>query len=332
MKEMYIMRDILICLDGSAISKQAIPYALAIAHAFKAKITLLHVLEYSVNNIKTPVDPFLWALQKQEIEIYLDDIMSNFPANTNLVTSHIVEGKAAEEISHWIKKHPVDLVVLCSHGANGYSQWPLASNSQKLLFGSKVSTLLVPAKEHQYHQEQPLHCKKILVPLDGSVWAESVLPVALSIAKEQQAEILLAHVIPESGLTHIMPFNNDEIALENSIQRHNEQVAANYLEQVRKQLSSLTTLDISSILIPKHGVCDELLQVVAQDDIDMVIMNAHGRSARAGRYHGNIAMDFLANSKVPVLLVRGITPQDDLLRPGNTYQSELEGRYPQRAY
>ena len=140
------MQHILVCLDCSELSKQVIPYAVSLARAFGAKITVLHVLEKPFSNTCTAMDCFEWEMQKNEATRYLNAIKSDIGNCDVLVTTELMEGRPAEQIDFWINTHSVDITVLCSHGSSGKSQWALASTTQKLITGTSSAILLIPVK------------------------------------------------------------------------------------------------------------------------------------------------------------------------------------------
>src|SRR3546814_15560227 len=59
--------------------------------------------------------------------------------------------------------------------------------------------------------------QRILVPLDGSRWAESVLPLAARIARAANAEILLAHVVPAPEMIEARPLEMEDKELRQSL-------------------------------------------------------------------------------------------------------------------
>ena len=212
------MQHILVCLDFSELSKQVIPFAVALAKGFGAKITVLHVIEKPNLDPHVIMDVFEWEMQKNEAKYYLTTVKTEISKYGVLVATEIIEGQPAEQIYHWINHHNVDLTVLCSHGSNGQTQWPLASTAQKLIAGTPSAILLIPAKSLGKYKSNgnnfSVLFRRLLVPLDGSSCAESVLPFAINIASYQHGEVVLAHVIPDSGITHIEPVNSEGLALE----------------------------------------------------------------------------------------------------------------------
>lgn len=303
------MQHILVCLDFSEFSKQVIPFAVALAKGFGAKITILHVLEKPHLDPHVAIDCFEWEMQKNEVKHFLNAVKSEISNDGIVVATETVEGQPAEQISFWINNHDVDLTVLCSHGSNGQTQWPLASTAQKLIAGTPSAILLIPAKSLIAHQSKgnnyTVLFRRLLVPLDGSSCAESVLPFAINIASNQHGKVILAHVIPDSGITHVEPLNAEGLALEQHILDYNWNVASQYLNKIESRLKSTTDISINTSLLNNHGIAHELNKIVNDQAIDMVIMSAHGHSNQQDQYCGKVALDFLEHCQIPIMLLRG---------------------------
>ncbi|MFT7008561.1 MAG: nucleotide-binding universal stress UspA family protein [Colwellia sp.] len=303
------MQHILVCLDFSELSKQVIPFAVALAQGFGAKITVLHVLEKPHLDPHVVIDIFEWEMKKNEAKQYLNAIKSEIGNDGVSVTTETIEGQAAAQINLWINNHNVDLTVLCSHGSNGQTQWPLASTAQKLIAGTSSAILLIPAKSLEKYKSNGINVtvffRRLLVPLDGSNYAESVLPFAINIASYQHGEVLLAHVIPDSGITHIEPLNSEGLALEQHILDYNWNIASHYLRQIESRLKSTTDISVNTSLINNQGVSHELNKIVSAQGIDMVIMSAYGNSNHQEQCCGKVALDFLEHCQIPVMLLRG---------------------------
>lgn len=329
------MQHVLVCLDCSELSKQVLPYAVSLARNFGAKITVLHVLEKSPLDSSTPMDCFEWEMQKNEAKRYLNSIKTDIGNDDILVNTQLMEGRPAEQINFWIKSHNVDLTVLCSHGSSGKSQWSLASTTQKLIAGTQSAILLIPAKFLEKREKQGINStvsfQRLLVPLDGSSWAESALPFAINIANYQHCDVVLAHVVPEPGITHIEPLNSEGVALEQHILDYNCSVASHYLNQIESRLKSTTNVSVNTSLISNYGVSRELNKVIDNQAIDMVVMSAHGNSNYRKQFCGKVALDFLEHCPVPVMLLRGQMSQKDMSFKPNYSSLESTLRLPSQA-
>ncbi len=329
------MRHVLVCLDCSELSKQVLPYAVSLARSFAAKITVLHVQEKPPVDCSAPMDCFEWEMQKSEVRRYLNSIKTDIGNDDILVTTELMEGRPAEQINFWISTHDVDLTVLCSHGSNGKSQWSLASTTQKLITGTQSSILLIPAesleKRDPDDNKYTVSFQRLLVPLDGSCWAESALPFAINIANYQDCEVVLAHVVPEPGITKIEPLNAEGLALEQHILDYNCSVASHYLNQIESRLKSTTNISFNTSLISHHGVSHELNKIIESQAIDLVLMTAHGNSNQPEQFCGKVAQDFLAHCKVPVMLLRGQMSQPEVSFKHNYSGIESTLRLPSQA-
>ena len=68
---------ILVPLDGSSLAECVLPHAIAIAKAFSAQITLVHVLEHpATSRGSSNVDPLDWSLNRLAANLYLDTVHS----------------------------------------------------------------------------------------------------------------------------------------------------------------------------------------------------------------------------------------------------------------
>jgi nucleotide-binding universal stress UspA family protein len=329
------MQHVLVCLDFSELSKKVIPFAVALARGFGARITVLHVLEKPHLDPHSPMDCFEWQMIKNEAKQNLSTIKSEISQSGVLVATETVEGQPAEQINFWINTHNVDLTVLCSHGNNGKTRWPLASTAQKLISCTSSAILLIPVKALEQYKDNDnnssLSFRRLLVPLDGSSWAESALPFAINIANYQHSEVVLAHVIPESGITHIEPLNPEGLMLEQHIRDYNWNVALHYLNQIESRLKSSTNISVNTSRVNSHGISHELIKIVDAQSIDMVIMSAHGNSNHQEQYCGKVALDFLEHCQVPVMLLRGQISQGDLAVKPNYSLIESTSRLPSLA-
>jgi nucleotide-binding universal stress UspA family protein len=71
-----MINHILVPLDGAALAECVLPHVLAIASAFEARITLLHVLECShIGGGKDAIDSADWHLKKCEAQVILGTVI-----------------------------------------------------------------------------------------------------------------------------------------------------------------------------------------------------------------------------------------------------------------
>ena len=135
--------------------------------------------------------------------------------------------------------------------------------------------------------------KRILVPLDGSKCAETVLPKVEKLAVDLKVGICLLRV----AYAHSFP-GADPTDAEVKVVRE----AEDYLKTVEERLKA-KGLKVDSHV--RYGNdAEEILDHVAMKDIDMVAMSTHGRSGVGRWLLGSVAEKILRHSPKPIFLVR----------------------------
>ena len=137
--------------------------------------------------------------------------------------------------------------------------------------------------------------KHILLPLDGSALAESVLPAAVYLARVFGAKITLVHIIEKDGQAVVHG------------ERHLTQPAEAeaYLAQIRQRAFAPETA--VSLHIHESAMQDVAQGIVEhQDELapDLIVMCSHGRGGFRDLVFGSIAQQVITSGRVPVLLVR----------------------------
>lgn len=132
----------------------------------------------------------------------------------------------------------------------------------------------------------------IMVPLDGSRFAESALPVALSVSRRTGAPLHLVTVQEP-----IPSFAYEE--WENAAEDWSREYLSNVVERVRP----LAGGEVTATLLAGHVV--EVLEQEAKDrSADLVVMATHGRGAFSRAWLGSVADALIHHASRPVLLVR----------------------------
>jgi nucleotide-binding universal stress UspA family protein len=135
---------------------------------------------------------------------------------------------------------------------------------------------------------------RILVPLDGSRLAESVLPMTTLLARCLDAKISLLHIIEEDppqtvhGEAHLT----------------NEQEAEAYLNAIAQRLGPDLAIEQHVHGTEEHDVALSVASHAGELEADMVALCTHGRSGLRRVVSGSIAQQVLRRVLVPVLLVR----------------------------
>ncbi|MFC1948684.1 universal stress protein [Chloroflexota bacterium] len=81
--------------------------------------------------------------RKQKSTDYLNRVEERLKASNISVRSEVIEGKAVDEIVEYASKHPVDLIVMATHGRSGLSRLVYGSVAANLLHGVSNPILMV---------------------------------------------------------------------------------------------------------------------------------------------------------------------------------------------
>jgi nucleotide-binding universal stress UspA family protein len=139
--------------------------------------------------------------------------------------------------------------------------------------------------------------KKILVPLDGSLLAETVLPHAKALAKSEGAELILLHVTvaPPQYLFAQNPVEGENIV---------KMIVKEAVDYMEAEVSILQTEGVKVIGIMRDGlVPDMILNIAEETHADMIAMSTHGHSGSQDLLMGNVADYVLRYSHIPVMLL-----------------------------
>jgi nucleotide-binding universal stress UspA family protein len=151
----------------------------------------------------------------------------------------------------------------------------------------------------------------ILVPLDGSSFAERAIPVAVALARRTRARIELVHVndprVYPSGVP--MPDRRFDNELRSGVH--------DALDSLARRLSAGRAGEITVTYLD-GAIAPSLEQYIVASGPDLVVMSTHGAGGVSRLWLGSVADHLVRHSSVPVLLVRpgatGATRGEPLFR------------------
>jgi nucleotide-binding universal stress UspA family protein len=265
----------------------------------------LQVLERDYEATR-PVDPLDWHIKKVEAEAYLGELAGRLHEAGLQMEHKVIEGRAAEQIIEFVRHHHIDLIILSSHGRSGLSGWNVSSVVQKIILRAYVPTMIVRAYQPVARDLTGLRYRRLLVPLDCSQRAECVLPPATTLARFHKSELLLVHVVSKPEMPRRTPPTQEDIELANRIIERNWLEASRYLKQLQSQLS----LDVQTRLLVSDDAAATLHDLVDQENVDLVVLSAHGYSGRTKWPYGSMVVNFIAYGTTPLLIVQDLTPDE----------------------
>jgi nucleotide-binding universal stress UspA family protein len=158
--------------------------------------------------------------------------------------------------------------------------------------------------------------KSILVPLDGTTFAEHAVTLAATVARHSGAVLRLLTVMPPLADRYFWaPLPGSK--LDRELHENYKIQGKKYLETVGHQVNGGVT--IAYDMLDEHiDIAEAIETEVAKSGIDLVVMASHGRGTLKRFWLGSIADDVYRSSSVPVLLAR---PQEK--KPDFQHESDL---------
>jgi nucleotide-binding universal stress UspA family protein len=147
----------------------------------------------------------------------------------------------------------------------------------------------------------PTRLRTLLVPLDGSAFAERAIPWAVEIAERANAELRIVHVDTKRG--HLNPQDRlvkDKNVCDDCTER--ERDTRGYVEEIATQIRSESSVRVKPIVLKSRNVVGALRGAIRLD-VDLVVMAAYGKSPIRQWIKGSTAHELIGQSAAPVLVV-----------------------------
>jgi nucleotide-binding universal stress UspA family protein len=296
-----MFKRILLPLDRSALAECVLPHTIAIARAFESQVMLLHVMDTPREpRLRRAMDPLNWQIRKAESKKYLHELDVRLRAANLQLETHLLEGFAAEQVIGFSDTHPPQLIILSSHGQSGLSDWGVSSVAQKVILRTRTSLMIVRAAQPPAADITGLRYQRILVPLDGTQCAETILPAAVTLARAHDAQIVLAHIVQKPSLPRRTPPSREDVELADQLVARNQAEANLYLDQLKSQLTGRVE---TRVLVSDH-LAATLHEMVEQEKIDLVLLSAHYRSSQTRELYGDVVSNLIAYGTTALLIMQ----------------------------
>lgn len=316
-----MFHHLLVPLDGSPRAELALPVAARIAHATGATLTLLRVVSLPRDMVwQSMGGPFINISEVfQQEQARADEYVQHIAALAMLEDLHVeamaIEGNVSQRILTEAQTNQADLIVMCSRGETGLKRWAYGSVSLQVVRQSSIPVLLLhPEADEKVALMHTLPQRvRVLVPLDGSAFAEEALAPAMALIESLSA--------PEQGwlhLTGVVPLFTTEMMIPDKVhdamktgQEYLAMVERRLLRQAANTNAHLTVTtsvalhqDVAHALVDLAEVGTGLPERADGPGCDIVAMATHGRSGLAHWVMGSVTERVMDGTRLPLLIVR----------------------------
>ena len=305
------LRHILVPLDFSGQSRQALACAVPLARAQGAKISLVHVVQPAAAMGTLPDGNAFIAVNAgglvTQAEAHLSDLaVELLPAEVRGQTL-VREGNAAYEIIAAAEERKADLIALSTHGHSGLARVMLGSTAEAVVRHAHCPVLTVRRQpgasamrvlsEQKAVYPERLPWRRVLVPLDFSLTSLRALDVAVPLARASGALCYLLHVIETVSQTAGM--DGAMLAVPMPV---SGQTAQDGLSRVKQRFVP-ATLD-APLLVGLGGAANVILETAAEREIDLIVLSTHRRTGLKRMLLGSTAEQVVRHARCPIFVAR----------------------------
>lgn len=314
-------RSILVPLDGSPLGEHALPLAVTVARRTGAAVCVTHAhapVDPKRPDWHMPIeqrsDPAAAALQRS----YLEGTVRKLTAAGVSATSALLEGPTVEVLCEYVGSAGADLVVMTTHGRGPLSRLWLGSVADALVRRLTVPLLLVRPGEEAADLAAGVSLRHILIPLDGSKHAESILGPALALGEATGAAYTLLRVVEPVPVLGYDVFGYAQAGTDVAVVEELRHQAVGYLEGVAGRMRE-RGLHVRTLVLVNPSAAAAVLTESNPSLHDLVALETHGRGGPARMLLGSVADKVIRGAVCPVLVHR--SPEPDAVR-------ESRGRRP----
>ncbi|GAB4299932.1 MAG: universal stress protein [Marinilabiliales bacterium] len=269
------MKKILVPIDFSSGSINALTYALNFAETIISDIELLYVKkskDFFVPEFFRDTDIYYGS---KAID-YLKGIAEKYGKDfSNNLSYNVIEGKVYKAICEHAEKNNFDLIIMGAHGISGFEKLYIGSNAYRVVSHSKCPVLTIRSTYINTKID------KIILPIDITQETRQKVPFTVKIAKYFNAEIHLINV-SESNTESV---NN---------------ILSKYSSQVEEYIVSRNVKVIKDALIGSN-ITEITIEYALNNNANLISIMSEQAESTKNLWMGKYAQQMINSSPIPVL-------------------------------
>ena len=294
---------ILVPLDGSDQSEAILPYVSKVSTGLGATVVLLSVLDQGSLGVGRSYFSRLYQRVESGAREGLEATARSLTEIGVAVEEVVASGRSAEEIVRAADAHECSLIMMSTHGRNALARGILGSVTDAVMHSANIPVLTMTPERAATYRGEDSTLASVLVALDGSNLAETILPYVTDLASRLSLDILLVRGVPP-----IHAFWMDHLPEELSEEQEQAETdARDYLEKTAARLSG-SGLNVQWRLLAGHPAT-AIVELAREMPHDIVALATHGRSGIARLAMGSVSEAVIRGTGDPVLVVRPLEVQ-----------------------
>jgi nucleotide-binding universal stress UspA family protein len=285
------LQNILFATDFSEAADAAAPIAIQIARRYGAKVYGVHVNRFEDY---TAAAPNAWAAMAEAAAAEKETKEDAGRLNEQLrgIAHEVVigEGNTWEVMSNLIEEKEIDLIVLGTRGRTGLGKVILGSVAEQILRQSPCPVLTVGPHVNLWSDEYA-KMREILYATDLEADYPIAAPYAVSLAQENQAHLVLLHVIEDPKAGDLV--NRPEVV----------DFEGRKLRQLVSQQAGLWC--DPTCIVEQGPAAEKILDVAKRRHTDLIVLGARPAKGLAIHLYSGTVHKVVSQATCPVLTVRG---------------------------
>lgn len=276
------MKKILIPVDFSTPSENALKVASELAQKNKAEVHVLHVIELAESlfgaeqfNVNDEQIIFFMKLAQKRFETFLQkEYLKGIT-----VKSFVEPGSAAIAIRETVEKNDIDIIVMGSNGVSGIEEIVIGSNTEKVVRHSEVPVLVVK------NEMKSIAINNIVFASNFEIENLDAYKKAKQFADSFEAKMHMLYVNLPGNQFSSTPEIHEQMRV--------------FLNKVEMPLNK-DHVEIFNDYTIQEGVINGSEKLKA----DLIIIPTHGRKGISHFFNGSIGEDVVNHSDLPVLTLK----------------------------
>lgn len=302
------LKNILVPIDFSEMSGQAIKAAQQLAQRFDAALHLVHVQEfyYPVGFIApgAPVPMSMITFRREDMDRIRTQLgtlarkyeipMTNCYIRNDVPVFNGV-GKVARQMN-------ADLIVMQTHGHAGIVRFFEGSHAERIVQHSPCPVLVVRKRTRRAGRVTGARAGEsidnILVPVDFSQSSFEALEYAIEFAERVAANLIAFHAVHLGYAFSADGYTTCDLsALIESARRDAEQQMREFVRRAKFRGVKFETA------VKMAPTASEICEFADERDVDLIITATHGRTGLKHLLMGSVAEQVVRHARQPVLVV-----------------------------
>ncbi len=277
------LHQILIPVDFSPSGECALEYGAYLASKFNANLILLHILEGAhkyphdwfndTNLLTNPVSIKIKATKK--LNEYATTIAKKYGIHVQYIYS---TGNPAQRITETVHEQNIDLIVMGTHGANGFEEFFMGSNAHKVVTLSPCPVITIR------EGFSPSEIKSIVLPIDESLHSRQKVNDILPLAAQCHAVIHILGLLKGIDETDLAKLN----------------IKLDTVEDAVKKAGVIYTREV----LHTDNIALAAMKYAEDIHAEMLSTMTDHESHLTGMFMGAFAQQIVNHSKVPVLSIK----------------------------